>query len=282
MLEKELLENVYKSIIEVADKKRLITNFKDLDKTLVGVDKGDIVTIGGRPAMGKSSFAISILYNLLKQNKKCLFFSLMMSKYIFVKRLIAQIKNIDLFTLNSNKFVDKNISKDIKKALDIMSTFNLTLFDDINKIDEIKEKIKFEKPDYVFIDYLQVISTSTKKNRNESISNIIIDLKKVAKENDCIIFILSQLSRAVEQRIDKRPFLSDLRDSGDIESVSDVILFIYRSEYYFSSEDIDYEKDYAEIIIAKNKNGPICTINLLFRRELAKFMEPYNNDEFVF
>ena len=111
MLEKELLENVYKSIIEV-DKRQLITNFKDLDKTLVGIDKGDIVTIGGRPAMGKSSFAISILYNLLKQNKKCLFFSLMMSKYIFIK--MKKYLNIQL-----KKYSNKQLSIYLNVSINI-------------------------------------------------------------------------------------------------------------------------------------------------------------------
>ena len=110
-----------------------------------------------------------------------------------------------------------------------------------------------------------------------------MDLKQIAKENNCIIFISSQLSRALESRFDKRPMLSDLRESGNIENISDVVMFIYRDEYYkayVDDEDYALNKGEAEIIVAKNKMGPICTVKLLFRSPIAKFLEPVHYDLF--
>ena len=135
----------------------------------------------------------------------------------------------------------------------------------------------------MFIDYLQLLETPRKKQRSEAITNIMLDLKQTAKENNCIIFISSQLSRALETRYDKRPMLSDLRESGDIENISDVVMFIYREEYYkcsFDEEDYALNKGKAEIIVAKNKMGAVCTIELLFRSPIAKFLEPVHYDVF--
>ena len=233
--------------------------------------------------MGKTAFMTSILYNLLKSDKKCIVFSLEMSINQYLKRLIAQVGEIDLFSLNNNELLNDRKNEEIKTALDIISSFDLTVFDDKYKIDEIRNKIETEKPEYVFIDYLQLLETPRKKQRSEAITNIMLDLKQTAKENNCIIFISSQLSRALETRYDKRPMLSDLRESGDIENISDVVLLIYRNEYYkcyADDEDYALNKGKAEIIVAKNKMGAIAVIELLFRSPIAKFLEPIIYDVF--
>ena len=127
------------------------------------------------------------------------------------------------------------------------------------------------------------METPRKKQRSEAITNIMLDLKQIAKENNCIIFISSQLSRALESRCDKRPMLSDLRESGDIENISDVVLLIYRDEYYkacVDDEDYALNKGKAEIIVAKNKMGATAIIELLFRSPIAKFLEPIQYDLF--
>lgn len=282
MIDKEILEKTFKQITEEKTD-MLITGFRDLDAVLSGVEKGDLITIGGRPAMGKTAFMTSILYNFLKQDKKCLLFSLKISTSQYLKRLIAQIGEIELFSLNNCKVLDDKNKEEIKTVLDIISSCNLSIFDDTYKIEEILSRIETEKPEYVFVDYLQLFDTPRKKQRSEAIANIILDLKKIAKENNCIIFILSQLSRALESRCDKRPMLSDLRESGDIENISDVVIFIYRDEYYkcyADEEDYNFKKGKAEIIVAKNKMGALATISLLFRSSIAKFLEPIHYDVF--
>ena len=278
MIDKEILEKTFKQITE-GNAEKLITGFNDLDSVLYGVEKGSLITIGGRPSIGKTAFMTSILYNFLKQDKKCLLFSLEMSISRYLKRLIAQVGEIELCSLNNNEFLDDRKKEKIKTALDIISSFDLSIFDDTYKLDEIRNKIEAEKPEYVFIDYLQLLDTPRKKQRSEAITNIMLDLKQTAKENNCIIFINSQLSRALETRYDKRPMLS----SGDIENISDIVLLIYRDEYYkayVDDEDYALNKGKAEIIVAKNKMGAICTIELLFRSPIAKFLEPIHYDVF--
>ena len=282
MIDKEILDKTFKQITE-ENRNALATGFQDLDILLSGVEKGNLIVIGGRPAMGKTAFMTSILYNLLKSDKKCIVFSLEMSINQYLKRLIAQVGEIDLFSLNNNELLNDRKNEEIKTALDIISSFDLTVFDDKYKIDEIRNKIETEKPEYVFIDYLQLLETPRKKQRSEAITNIMLDLKQTAKENNCIIFISSQLSRALETRYDKRPMLSDLRESGDIENISDVVLLIYRNEYYkcyADDEDYALNKGKAEIIVAKNKMGAIAIIELLFRSPIAKFLEPVHYDVF--
>ena len=276
MIDKEILEKTFKQITEEKTN-MLITGFRDLDAVLSGVEKGVLITIGGRPAIGKTAFMTSILYNFLKQDKKCLLFSLEMSTSQYLKMLIAQISEIGLFSLNNPNVLDDKNKEEIKTALDIISSCDLSIFDDTYKIEEILSRIETEKPEYVFIDYLQLIDIPRKKQRSEAIANIILDLKKIAKQNNCIVFINSQLSRALESRCDKRPILSDLKESGDIENISDVVMFIYRDEYYNADA---LNKGKAEIIIAKNKMGTVCTIELLFRSPIAKFLEPIHYDVF--
>ena len=282
MIDKEILDKTFKQITE-ENRNALATGFQDLNILLSGVEKGNLITIGARPAMGKTAFILSIMSNLLKQNKKCLLFSLEMSTSQIIKRLIAILGEIGLITMNHNKLLDDSQKSKIEYILTAISYLNLTICDDIYTIEGIRNKIAEERPEYVFIDYLQLMETPRKKQRSEAITNIMLDLKQIAKENNCIIFISSQLSRALESRCDKRPMLSDLRESGDIENISDVVLLIYRDEYYkacVDDEDYALNKGKAEIIVAKNKMGATAIIELLFRSPIAKFLEPIQYDLF--
>ena len=282
MIDKEILDKTFKQITE-ENRNALATGFQDLDILLSGVEKGNLITIGARPAMGKTAFILSIMSNLLKQNKKCLLFSLEMSTSQIIKRLIAILGEIGLITMNHNKLLDDSQKSKIEYILTAISYLNLTICDDIYTIEGIRNKIAEERPEYVFIDYLQLMETPRKKQRSEAITNIMLDLKQIAKENNCIIFISSHLSRALESRCDKRPMLSDLRESGDIENISDVVLLIYRDEYYkacVDDEDYALNKGKAEIIVAKNKMGATAIIELLFRSPIAKFLEPIQYDLF--
>lgn len=283
MIKKEVLEKVCEDIFE--EKPPVLqTGFKDLDIILSGVENSSIITIGARPAMGKSSFATNIMLNLLEQNKKCLFFSLELSEEEIIKRLLSQIGEVDAHLLKMPNEIskrEKNVEK-IAEALNKLTEYDLTISDNSHSTDEIKEQIEQVKPEFVFIDYLQLIDVPPKKPRSESFEKVMRDLKKIAKDNNCIIFITSQLSRALESRMDKRPLLSDLRVSGAIENISDVVMFIYREDYYNSCCDEDYvmNKGTAEIIVAKNKYGTMATIRLLFRSSIMKFLEPESYDVF--
>lgn len=281
MIEKEILDKTFKQITEKKPK-QVFTGFKELDPLLLNIENGSLITIGGRPAMGKTSFITSIICNLMKQKKKCLLFSLDTSTNLFIKRLIANIGEIDLCGLSYTEFLKDKRIDDIQKSIDTISEFDLTIYDDIDDIDKIKEKIEAEKPEFVFIDYLQLLNIPPEKQRNEVISNMMLKFKNIAKENNCIIYIASQLSRAIESRCNKRPLLCDLKESGDIENISDVVMFIYRDEYYkwYHDENDSYTKGEAEIIVAKHKMGSVGTVKLLFRSPIAKFLDPLICDEF--
>ena len=283
MIKSEVLEKVYESIFE--EKPPVLqTGFRDLDTILSGVENSSLITIGARPAMGKTSFATNIMLNLLEQNKKCLFFSLEMSEEQAIKRLLGQIGEVDSMLLRNLDGIlrRKQSVEKIAEALNKISKYDLTIIDDVHNADEIKEQIEQIKPEFVFIDYLQLIDVPSKKPRSESFEKVMRDLKKIAKDNNCIIFMTSQLSRAIESRCDKRPLLSDLRESGAIENISDVVMFIYRRDYYTNSdydeEDYARVKGEAEIIVAKNRGGCVGTIRLLFRASIMKFLNPLLNE----
>ena len=280
MIEEAVLEKVSNRIFE--EKSPVLkTGFRDLDTVLSGIEKSSIITIGSRPAMGKTSFMTTVMLNLLEQGKKCLYFSLDTSNYQLVKRLLGQLAEVDYFLLNNaGAAANKQSKEKIAAALDKLSKYDITVFDEITKVENIKATIEELKPDFVFIDYLQLIEIPDKKSRTEGFEEIMACLKKTAKENDCTIFITSQLSRSLESRCEKRPLLSDLRESGAIENISDVVLFVYRDEYYnFADiENSAQNKGKAEIIVAKNKFGATVTINLLFRQSIMKFLEPIQYD----
>ena len=283
MIKSEVLEKVYESIFE--EKPPVLqTGFRDLDTILSGVENSSLITIGARPAMGKTSFATNIMLNLLEQNKKCLFFSLEMSEEQAIKRLLGQIGEVDSMLLRNLDGIlrRKQSVEKIAEALNKISKYDLTIIDDVHNADEIKEQIEQIKPEFVFIDYLQLIDVPSKKPRSESFEKVMRDLKKIAKDNNCIIFMTSQLSRAIESRCDKRPLLSDLRESGAIENISDVVMFIYREDYYtnpdYDEEDYARVKGEAEIIVAKNRGGCVGTIRLLFRASIMKFLNPLLNE----
>lgn len=281
MIDEKLLTEVWEDL-ENSDKPILKTGFEDID-TIIGLTdgKGALVTIGARPAMGKTTFALSVLENILKQNKKVLIFSLEMSDVQIVKKILLMSAEIDaqkakLGGLGASDFIK------LAEKLEIISGWDLSVDDTpCITVEQIEEKIKEVKPEIVFIDYLQLISGNKKKDRYSQVEDICVNLKRIAKENSVIIFVTSQLSRAVESRCDKRPLLSDLRESGAIENVSDVVIFLYRDEYYYScDEDVLRKKGETEVIVAKNKFGYCGTAHLLFRASVPKFYPELRSEHF--
>ena len=274
MLDKNLLQDVWEDL-ENQNKTFFKTGFEDLD-CILGIQekKGALITIGARPAMGKTTFMLSIMENILSNNKRCLYFSLEMSKEQVITRLLFQIAEISFIKSKMNNMDEKDWEK-LSDAMNNLLMWDLKLDDNSGiKTEEIETAIKEQQPDVVFIDYLQLMDGKRKQDRCTQIEEIIKDLKRIAKENGVVIIIASQLSRAVENRCDKRPMLSDLRDSGSIENLSDVVIFLYRDEYYNFREDDDiHPKGEAEVIIAKNKFGACGYIYLTFKSNIPKFYQ---------
>lgn len=269
----EALTLVEKAAKMNGDVTGLATGFIDLDRRTAGFQPGNLVLIAARPAMGKTSFVLSLARNVIvKQKKPIVMFSLEMSKTELVNRLLAMESHVD-----SQKFKTGQLNEgDWESLVESGSTLGsspLILDDMSNTIGEIRSKcrkLKMEKDiQLVIIDYLQLMNGSGRSDsRQQEISEISRALKLMAKELKIPVIALSQLSRAVESRPDHRPMLSDLRESGAIEQDADTVMFIYRDEVY--NKDTE-KKDIAEIIIAKQRSGPIGTVELAWLPEFTQF-----------
>ncbi len=237
------------------------------EQFLKSIEKGALVTLAGRPSMGKTTFALNIITNLaIKSKEPVAVFSLEFSSEHLVQRMICSEAEIEFQNLKSTNIQRKDMEK-LAKVVNEISEAPIQIDDNPSSIDDIENKIKKLKLDFVFIDYLQLIESSGEKTRKEEIDDIMKRLKNTAKENKCTIFLLSQLSRAVESRCEKRPVLSDLRESKLIEEMSDVVMFIHRPAYY----EGDKEDTNTELIIAKNNYGECKTINIEFNPDVPKF-----------
>ena len=273
MLDKNLLAEEWEDFEDI-NKSLLKTEFQDLDVILgLNENRGALITIGARPAMGKTTFMLSIAEKLLEKKKKVMLYSLEMSDKQMIKRLLILTSEVD-----SSKVRLKHLSasdfENLARNMDKISEWDLYIDDTpYITVDKIEEQIKEVKPEIVFIDYLQLMAGNKKKDRYSQIEDICLNLKRIAKENDVIIFMASQLSRAVENRYDKRPMLSDLRESGAIENISDVVIFLYRDAYYnfMDKEDELIPKGETEVIVAKNKFGCCGTVHITFNANIPKF-----------
>ena len=252
------------------------TGFLDLDYRTAGMQPSDLILVAARPSMGKTAFVLNIAqYVAFKQAKTVAIFSLEMSKEQLVNRLFSMESKVDSQHLRTGNLSDVEWEKLIESAGAIGKS-NLIIDDtpgiSISELRSKCRKYKLEHElDVVIIDYLQLMTGSVGKSqesRQQEISDISRSLKALAREIDCPVIALSQLSRAVESREDKRPMLSDLRESGAIEQDADVVMFIYRDEYYHKDSE---EKGVTEIIIGKQRNGPTCTIKLKWLAEYTKF-----------
>lgn len=263
----------------------LKSGFYDLDLLTNGFQKSDLIIIAGRPSMGKTAFALNITLNVIKQLRvPVLFFSLEMSKEQMSYRLLSNETKINTLRLKKGNLYKEDwlvINDSIKN----LSTLPLFIDDNSNpSISDIVAKIKqiiFEqnKLGLIIIDYLQLMQNSKFKveNRVQELSQITRSLKNIAREFEVPIIALSQLSRSVENRINKRPILSDLRESGSIEQDADLVLMLYRENYYNSKLIPETSKNTVELIIAKQRNGPIGTIDLKFDPDLTKFFNKDSN-----
>lgn len=253
----------------------IATGFVDLDYRTSGLQPSDLVLIAARPSMGKTAFVLNIAqYVAFRSDLTTAIFSLEMSKEQLVNRLFSLESRVDAQTLRNGNLSDAEWEKLIEGA-GVVGRSNLIIDDTPGiSISELRSKCRKYKLEHdlklVVIDYLQLMSGSGKGNdsRQQEISDISRSLKSLARELQVPVVALSQLSRAVEQRPDKRPMMSDLRESGAIEQDADVIMFIYRDDYY--NKDTD-RKNISEIIIAKQRNGPIGTVELVWLPQYTKF-----------
>lgn len=252
------------------------TGFVDLDYKLSGLQPSDLVLVAARPSMGKTAFVLNIAqYIAFKKDKGVAVFSLEMSKEQLVNRLFSLESQVDAQALRTGNMKDSDWEKLIEGA-GIIGQSNLIIDDTPGiSVSELRSKCRKYKLehglDVVIIDYLQLMTGSVGKSsesRQQEISEISRSLKALARELSVPVIALSQLSRAVESRPDKRPMLSDLRESGAIEQDADVVMFIYRDEYY--NKDSEFKRQ-AEIIIAKQRNGPVGTVHLAWLGEYTKF-----------
>lgn len=254
----------------------LETGFRDLDYKTAGLQKSDLILVAARPAMGKTAFVLNIIeYISLHTPSTIAMFSLEMSKEQLVKRILSMNSKVDSQHIRTGDLEDEEWGRLVDSVRRIAGT-NLVI-DDTSGItaSELRtkcRKLKLTKGlDLVIIDYLQLMSGGGQRrgdSRQQEISDISRSLKVMARELNVPVIALSQLSRAVEQRPDKRPMLSDLRESGAIEQDADMVMFLYRDDYYHEDSE---EKNVAEVIIAKQRSGPTGKIKLAWRPNLTKF-----------
>ena len=253
----------------------IATGFLDLDYKTAGMQPADLVLVAARPSMGKTAFVLNIAQHVaFKLNQTVAIFSLEMSKEQLVNRLFSLESRVDSQHLRTGNLTDMEWEKLIESA-GVIGQSNLIIDDTPGiSIAELRSKCRKYKMDHdlkmIIIDYLQLMSGGGRgsESRQQEISDISRSLKALARELSVPVIALSQLSRAVEQRPDHRPMLSDLRESGAIEQDADVVMFIYRDDY--SNKDTD-KKGIAEIIIAKQRNGPIGTVELVWLPDYTKF-----------
>ncbi|MGG1672886.1 replicative DNA helicase [Paenibacillus sp. NRS-1783] len=253
----------------------LATGFVDLDNITGGLQNSDLIIVAARPSVGKTAFALNIVQNVAVHSKETIaLFSLEMSAAQLVQRMICAEGNLDASVMKMGDFAEEDWMK-MANATGILGETNIMIDDTPGiTVHDIRAKCRRLKKQkglgMIVIDYLQLIHGRGKagENRQQEVSEISRTLKQLARELDVPVVALSQLSRAVEQRQDKRPMMSDLRESGSIEQDADIVSFLYRDDYY--NQDTE-RKNLIEIIIGKQRNGPVGTVELVFLKNYNKF-----------
>ena len=285
----ELLSSAYSHIETLHQRKELVTGvptgFTELDKMTSGLQAADLIIIAARPGLGKTSLALNIAQHVtVKKGKVAGVFSLEMSSQQLALRLLCSEARIDSHKMRSG-YLSKQDWKSMAESLSRLSQAKLFI-DDAPGISMMEMRSKARRLaseqglDLLIVDYLQLMSGGVSgrgrfENRQQEISSISRSLKALAKELNVPVIAISQLSRAPEQRRgDHRPQLSDLRESGSIEQDADVVMFIFRESYYKKDEDLDEDDRYAQIIIGKQRNGPIGTVKLAFVDQWTRFENP--------
>ena len=256
------------------------TGYYDLDKLTSGLQKGDLIILAARPAMGKTAFALNLAHNAAyKAEEPVAIFSLEMPAEQLVQRVICSMGGIEGSSMRTGEILKTNANK-YYAAAERVSKCNMYIDDSPGiKINDIVAKSRKLKSEHglrmIVIDYLQLITTASKnkENRQQEVSEISRTLKALARELEVPVISLSQLSRSVEQRPNKRPMMSDLRESGAIEQDADIVSFIYREDYYKDPGEESEDNGLTEIIIAKHRNGATGEVNLAFEKNYSRFSD---------
>lgn len=257
----------------------LKTGFRDIDKKTAGFQKGDLIIVGARPAMGKTTFAQNLAYNIASiNNRGVLFFSMEMASNEIVERMISDISGVDNWKIRTGNISEEEHAK-IIEAMGEMDEIPIYIDDTSSMtITELRNKARRAKHDHdigiVIVDYLQLLQGSNRYagNRVQEVTEVSRGLKILARELEIPVVALAQLSRNVTGRDDPRPVLSDLRESGSIEQDADLVMFLHRPDYYKANDDSYEETHITELLIAKHRHGPIGKIELYFHPELLRFM----------
>lgn len=275
---KDVLADNMALINELADKQGEIigvpTGFIDLDKMTSGMQKSDLIILAARPSMGKTAFALCVARNAAIKGYKVAIFSLEMGKMQLSQRLLSMEAGVDANRLRTGR-LDNNDWMKMSAVMDRLSEADIRIDDTPGMtVMGIKNKCRRMKADagldLVVIDYLQLMSADGRaESRQQEVSNLSRNLKQLARELDCPVLVLSQLSRAVESRSDHRPQLADLRESGSIEQDADVVLFLYRDEVYDKETDRPGE---CEVHVSKQRNGPIGVVDVLWQGRYTRFV----------
>jgi replicative DNA helicase len=275
---KESFERITQLYESGADVTGVPSGFRDLDRVTSGFQEGNLIIMAARPSMGKSALGLGVALNLaVRRNIPVGLFTLEMSKSEVTQRLMCSEAKVESQRLRTGKLsaddwprLTAACDKLAKAPIYVDDTGSITMMEIRSKARRLKSK----HPDLglIIVDYLQLMTSgTTAENRVQEVSQISRSLKVLARDLDVPIIALSQLSRAVEQRHDKRPILSDLRESGSIEQDADIVMFIYRDEYYNGEES--EQQGLAEVIVAKHRNGPTDTVKLSFLKRYAKFSD---------
>jgi len=285
---KDVLTSTFEEIDKLAQQKDTVTGlsmgYRDLDKITTGLHEDELMILAARPAVGKTAFALNIAQNVgTKTDKTVAIFSLEMSAESLVNRMLCAEGSIDANHLRTGQLTEEEW-QNLVVAMGSLSKANIYIDDTAGiKMSEIRAKCRRLEKDrngelgLIVIDYLQLVESTGAENRQQEVSAISRQLKKLAKELHVPVIALSQLSRGVEQRQDKRPVLSDIRESGSIEQDADIVSFLYRDDYYDRDDDDDDGGDEVqdvgpvEVIIEKNRSGPRGTVKLLFVKSYNKF-----------
>lgn len=290
----EMVDSIYnKKTNNIID--YLLTGYSKLDEIMGGLQNSDLVVIAARPSMGKTALAMNIAQDIVfKQKKKVGFFSLEMSSQSIALRMLSSLSTVEFSKIRSGDYESSSDdTRAVTQAIEMMQDCSLYI-DDTGSITPMTLRSRARRMkretgiDMIILDYLQLMTLPDKsENRVNEIASITRQLKSLAKELDIPIIALSQLNRSLEQRNDKRPFLSDLRESGSIEQDADLVVFLYREEYYLARTEpqegtdkheiwtskMEKVHNIAEAIIAKNRHGPISKVKLHFNPAITKFSD---------
>jgi replicative DNA helicase len=277
---KELLKDAYERAAKAQDADELrgiSTGFKDLDSLLGGYQKSDLVILAARPSVGKTSLALDMMrHAAIHEKKNVAFFSLEMSKVQIMDRLLGMQSGVPFWKIRTNQVTDEEVLK-LSNTMGVMADANIYIDDQagqhINQVRTKARRLSMERGlDIIFLDYLQLMHGNSRESRTLEVSEISQGLKNLAKELEIPVVALSQLSRAIEQRQNRRPQLSDLRESGSIEQDADVVMFIDREETWNPDTE---RKGVGELFVSKHRNGPTGIVELAFVKEIASFRNLY-------